>query len=88
MKDLSTEVGAAMAAALGVVIEMNDSLSSTDPAAGEKVVLLPAPRYPSMPRFPPSPGRGSIDASEILKATFKVCRQNLSPFFSNSLSSF
>ena len=31
-----------------------------------------SPRYPSMPRYPPSPSRGEIDVSEIRKATFKV----------------
>jgi hypothetical protein len=29
-------------------------------------------RYPSMPRYPPSPSRGETEVSEIRKANFKV----------------
>jgi hypothetical protein len=34
--------------------------------------LSSSSRYPSMPRYPPSPSHGEIDVSEIRKACFKV----------------
>lgn len=54
---------------MGIVIERNDDEQAP---ATEKVVLLPSPRYPSMPRFPPSPTPSDIDASIVRKATFQV----------------
>lgn len=34
--------------------------------------LSSSSRYPSMPRYPPSPSHGEIDVAEIRKASFKV----------------
>ncbi|XP_024526247.1 probable copper-transporting ATPase HMA5 [Selaginella moellendorffii] len=50
-----------------VLVKAIDGSPSPDPAA----VLLPA-RYPSMPRYPPSPPRPDIDAAQIQSVSFKV----------------
>lgn len=67
---------------MGVVIERNDDEQAP---ATEKVVLLPSPRYPSMPRFPPSPTPSNFDASLVRKATFQVWL--CSPSFSSTRES-
>ena len=47
--------------------------------------LSSSSRYPSMPRYPPSPSHGEIDVSEVRKACFKVRVLHSAGGFSYSL---
>jgi hypothetical protein len=62
---------AAMAAIVDMGISRTDQLSLLRLPA-EKLVLLPSPRYPSMPRFAVSRPHCNIDETEIRSAIFKV----------------
>jgi Cu+-exporting ATPase len=60
-----------MAAIVDMGISRTDQLSLLHLPA-EKLVLLPSPRYPSMPRFAVSRPHCNIDETEIRSAIFKV----------------
>jgi hypothetical protein len=60
-----------MAAIVDMGISRTDQLSLLRLPA-EKLVLLPSPRYPSMPRFAVSRPHCNIDKTEIRSAIFKV----------------
>jgi hypothetical protein len=60
-----------MAAIVDMGISRTDQLSLLRLPA-EKLVLLPSPRYPSMPRFAVSRPHCNIDETEIRSAIFKV----------------
>jgi hypothetical protein len=51
-------------------------------------ILSSSSRYPSMPRYPPSPSHGEIDVSEIRKACFKVPSPPRNYSYSESFENF